>query len=156
MQNLMTYLNDHLAGSIAAIEMLGHLAQGSQDSGMKAFFTGLRGEIEEDQNVLRDFVKTLGGEENTMKKAGAWLMEKLTRLKLKPEADDNGFGVFEALEGLALGIQGKLALWRSLSAASVPGGHHLDYARLEKRAVEQFEQVRVKCLELAPAALRGG
>ena len=153
MENLLTYLNDHLAGSVAAVELLSHLVQGSHNGGMKAFFLRLRKEIEEDQNVLRDFVKSIGGEESTMKKVGAWLMEKVTRLKLRQETDDNGFGVFEALEGLALGIQGKRALWRSLSVAGILGGPHLDYPRLGKRAAEQFEQVHAKCLELAPTAL---
>ena len=155
MEPLIIYLNDHLAGSVAAVELLTHLAEGSHNDEMKAFFLRLRKEIAEDQNVLRDFVRSIGGEESTMKKVGAWLMEKVSRLKLQPEAGDNGFGVFEALEGLALGIQGKRALWCSLSAAGVSGGRHLDYTRLEKRAVEQFEEVHAKCLELASTALSG-
>lgn len=152
MQKLMTYLNDHLAGSVAAIELLSHLAESNHR--MRAFFESLRKQIQEDQNVLRDLMKHIGGKESTMKKAGAWIMEKVTRLKFQPDADDNGFVVFEALEGLALGIQGKLALWRSLSVVGLPDGHSVDYARLEKRAVQQFEQVQAKCLELAPAALQ--
>ena len=156
MQNLLIYLNDHLAGSVAAIELLDHLTKGSHDSSLKHLLTHVRKEIEEDQSVLRDFLKQLGAEESTMRKAAAWILEKITRLKFKSETDDEGLGVFEALEGLSLGILGKRALWRSLAAASLPQAHHLDYERLEKRAIEQFEQIQAKCLELAPTALKGG
>lgn len=92
-----------------------------------------------------------------MRKAGAWILEKIARLKFPSvDKDENGFGVFEALEGLALGIHGKHALWRSLSASGVSIRFPFDYAHLEKRAVEQFEQVQAKCLELAPSVLRAG
>jgi hypothetical protein len=51
--------------------------------------------------------------------------------------------MLEGLETLALGIQGKLALWRSLATLRdvVPPLKTLDLARLQSRALEQFEQV---------------
>jgi hypothetical protein len=51
--------------------------------------------------------------------------------------------MLEGLETLALGIQGKLALWRSLAALgdAVPPLKTLDLARLQSRALEQFERV---------------
>jgi len=45
----------------------------------------------------------------------AWIGEKLSRFKLGHDNSSN-LRTFETLEFLALGIQGKLALWRTLTA----------------------------------------
>jgi hypothetical protein len=154
MKTLITYLNDHLAGSVAAVELLNHLIAGSQDTNLKQFLMNLLKEIESDQRMLREFLKQLGGEESTIRKAGAWILEKIAQLKFPSEdKGDNGFGVFEALEGLALGIAGKRSLWRTLAVVNIPNVAPLDYERLEKRATEQFEKVQAQCLKLAPTAL---
>ena len=52
-----------------------------------------------------------------MKEWGAWLTEKVSRLKLKHGAAD-GLGTFEALEFLVIGIHGKRALWRAMAAVA--------------------------------------
>ena len=155
MQNLHIYLNDHLAGSVGALELLDHLIETSTDPAFRAFLTNLREAINADQAVLQDLLRRIGGDESTMRKAGAWILEKMSRLKLQKEADDGGLGLFQALEALALGITGKRALWRTLARASetITELAALDYVRLEKRATNQFEKVEAKCLELAPTVL---
>ena len=90
-----------------------------------------------------------------MRKAAAWLTEKVGEAKL--ELDDSGNGqlrLLEALETLGLGIQGKLGLWRALSAASSrePEIQKLDLPRLERRAHDQFERVEAQRLLAARAA----
>jgi hypothetical protein len=75
-----------------------------------------------------------------------------------PRSDDPGSGEFqmlEALETLALGIQGKAALWRALAAASgrLPEVQQLDFAALEERARNQFQRVDTLRLKAAPGAL---
>ena len=117
---LTTYLNDHLAGSVAALELLGLLLS---TAGEPEPYSRLRREVEEDQQVLRELLERLGGKESRLRKAAAWLTEKLGRAKF--QFDDEGRGelrTLEALEALGLGIQGKLALWRALEevAASIP------------------------------------
>ncbi len=155
MNNLQTYLNDHLAGSVGALELLDHLIKTSNDPAFRAFLTELREEISADQGVLQDLLRQVGGEESTMRKAGAWILEKMSRLKLQKEADDGGLGLFQSLEALALGITGKRALWRTLEKASetVMKLGTVDYVQLAKRATEQFEKVEAKCLEHAPTVL---
>jgi hypothetical protein len=66
--------------------------------------------------------------------------------------------LFEALEVLALGIQGKRSLWIAL-AALAPGDarlRQLDLERLAERAQAQFEEVERARLRLAPAAFGAG
>jgi hypothetical protein len=153
---LITYLNDHLAGSVAALELLDHLAELHSDPDRKRFFTGLRADVEEDQTVLQQLIKKAGGEESAARKAAAWLTEKFGRVKLHLDDPGNGqLRVLEAIEALGLGIQGKLALWRALGAVAgrVPQLQGIDYTRLEQRAMQQHQQVEGQRLQTARVAL---
>ena len=152
---LATYLNDHLAGSVAAIELLDHLRELSQGAERERLFTSLQSEVEEDQKVLKELLRGVGGKESRARKAAAWLTEKVGEAKLK--LDDPGGGelrLLEALETLELGILGKLALWRALGVAAelVPQIRKLDLSALERRAKEQHGRVEVERLKVARAA----
>ena len=142
-ENLDTYLNDHVAGSVLALELLDHLID-LPEAPDRGLLTQLRIEIQEDQDVLRQLIRSVGAKESPVRKAAAWLTEKLARAKLR--MDESGSGelrVLEGLETLALGIQGKLALWRSLATLgdAVAPLKTLDLTRLQARALEQFERV---------------
>jgi hypothetical protein len=66
--------------------------------------------------------------------------------------------LFEELEALSLGIEGKRSLWVALSAAAkdAPSLQLLDYERLASRAEEQRSRVEAKRLEAARKALIPG
>lgn len=152
---LTTYLNDHLAGSVAALELVDLLST-SRPTSDHDQFAALRAEIEEDQQVLQQLLERLGAKESQVRKAAAWLTEKVGQAKLK--FDDPGSGklqTLEALETLGLGIQGKMGLWRALStvAGTVPEIQGLDYPRLQQRAKDQFERVERLRLQAARTAL---
>jgi hypothetical protein len=154
--SLTTYLNDHLAGSVAGLELLDHIIQLRRGSALESPLIVIRSEIEEDQKVLQALLHGVGGSESRVRQAAAWLSEKLARAKLR--IDDGGSGelqLLEALEALALGIQGKVALWRALQAASsrLPAPQRLDFAALEQRALSQFERVDRLRLQAASSAL---
>ena len=152
LEHLNSYLNDHLAGSVGALELLDRLIEIYTEKPLEGFFRDLRDEIEADQEILKNLIASLGQEESTVRKAGAWVVEKLSRAKIQPGETEKGeMGLFLALEGLALGITGKRALWRALAAASatIPQLRPLDYGTLENRAVEQHDRVEAKRLEIA-------
>jgi hypothetical protein len=97
----------------------------------------------------------LGGTESKVRKAAAWLTEKVGEAKLALDNTGNGqLQLVEALEALGLGIQGKLGLWRALSAtlSDEPEIRKLDLARLEQRAGNQFDRVEAQRLLAAKAA----
>ncbi len=101
---LTTYLNDHLAGSVAALELLGDLVAHPAAPDDPQFFGALRREIAADQEVIRALLQELGSGESALRKAAGWLAEKVTSLKLRwDDPDNDGFRRFEALEALALG-----------------------------------------------------
>jgi hypothetical protein len=157
MQRLNEYLNDHLAGSVGALELLDRLIDVYQGKPLERFFQELRNEIDADQKTLKELIARLGEKESAVRKAGAWIAEKLSRAKIQlSETREGELGLFLALEGLALGINGKRSLWRALAAASetAPQLRGPDYATLEKRAVEQHDRVEAQRLEVAREVFR--
>ena len=151
--NLTSYLNDHLAGSVAALELLDDLIKASDDEPLKIFLADLKREVEADQKVLQGLIARADESESVMRKAAAWVTEKFARSKFKVAGEDlGGLGLVQALEMLALGVRGKELLWRALSISNWPPLRDVDLAQLEQRAVEQQQRVEAKRLEAAKAA----
>jgi hypothetical protein len=156
-KELTIYLNDHLAGSVGALELLDHLIQTYKGRPLEQFFKDLRNDIDADQDTLQDLIERCGKTESAARKAGAWVAEKLSRAKIRLSDSEKGqMGLLHALESLVLGITGKRGLWTALAAAAdtVPQLRELDCARLEKRAAEQFDRVEAKRLEVAREVFR--
>ena len=152
-----TYLNDHLAGAAAAIDLLDRLCESARGTSRERLFEALKSEIEQDRAILLAVLHELGGKESLVRKTAARLAERLGEAKLK--LDDPGTGelrMLEALESLGLGILGKLALWRALEAnrAAVPALRNLDFATLKRRATTQHEQVEAERLGAAGAVIQ--
>ena len=151
--NLTTYLNDHLAGSVAALELIDDLAKASNDASLKQFLDNLKREIESDQKVLEQLIDGAGESEGVVRKAAAWISEKAVRAKFKISGEEiGGLGLVQALEMLALGVRGKELLWHALAASNWPAFKDVDLAKLEQRAIEQQQRVEEKRLEAVKAA----
>jgi hypothetical protein len=157
-QRLNIYLNDHLAGSDVALELLTRLADSAGAPEIRDTAATLHDEIQSDQRILRDLIAALGGNESHVKRALGWLAEKAARLKFGSSAEEDGFALFESLELLALGIEGKCSLWRALAtiADREPVIRDLDLGALLERAHAQHDEVELLRLALAPDALLGG
>ena len=121
--------------------------------------TEVRREIEEDQTSLRDLLRRLGETESATKKTLGWLSEKLgvARRTLSPGYEPE-LAMLEDLEALALGIQGKLGLWRALAIAAPaqPALQGLDLLHLQERARNQYERVEALRLDVAKEVLGEG
>ena len=154
--HLASYLNDHLAGSVVALDMLEELETTHAHTPLADFFSKLKTDIEADRQELETLMGRLEISESRPRKAAAWLAEKVTELKLRlDDSKDGELRLFESLEALSLGIEGKKSLWLALSAASQdnPALGLADYERLIQRAAEQRGRVETKRLETAPKAL---
>jgi hypothetical protein len=152
---LGTYLNDHLAGSVGALDLIDHLARRSETPDEVSFFRRLHEEITAEQTQLREVLRDVGGDESGVRKAAGWVAEKVSRLKLKwDDPGDDGLRRFEALEALALGITGKLSLWKTLAAVAgeIPALRHLDFAELQRRSEDQYAAVETRRLAAAREA----
>ena len=153
MKELDSYLNDHLAGSVGALELIAHWAKLCRGKPLGAFFDGLEAEIRADQDKLRDLMRCLGVEESKMRQAGAWAAEKLGLARFVIAGDEpDGLGLVLALEGLIMGITGKQLLWRSLDAANLPKTEGFDFKELQRRAEEQIERTEAERIRAAQQA----
>jgi len=155
-ESLATYLNDHLAGSVVALELLDYLEGERAGTAEASILAGVHADIEADRQELEVFMAQRRLTVSEPRKATGWVVEKLSEIKLR--LDDPGDGALqrlEALEAVSLGIAGKQALWHALAAAveDAPELNELDYARLVRRAEAQRQVVEPLRLDAAREAL---
>jgi hypothetical protein len=149
------YLNDHLAGSTGGLELARRALGANRGTEFEAPLERLATEIEEDRTVLRDVMSRLGVARDPLKGWAAWAAEKVGRAKLNGRiAGYSPYSRVLELEMLALGVEGKRALWRALE--HVAGGDArlagIDLPALVRRAEGQrrlIERQRLRAAELA-------
>jgi hypothetical protein len=156
MKDLDSYLNDHLAGSVSALELLEHLVKVHKDEPLGYFFSDIEAEIQADQKTLRDVMDSLGIQESSLRKAGAWAAEKVGRTRLLIAGDEaGGHGLILTFEGLIMGIVGKKLLWRTLAVANVPQLSGYDFAELQRRAEQQIDRLEAERIRAVRQAFAG-
>lgn len=114
---LEIYLNDHLSGATAGLELFRRAAQTQQYREQGTTLADLAHEVEQDRDSLTQIMADLAVPTAYTKVALGWLTEKAGRAKpngrlfsRSPLSD-----VLE-LESMLLSVQGKAACWRSLRA----------------------------------------
>jgi hypothetical protein len=156
--HLATYLNDHLAGSVAAIKLLEYLEHARKNSPDCVLFADLKADVAADRDELKAIMSKLGVAESRPRKVAGWLTERITQLKLRlDDLSGESLRQLEAIEIVAIGIEGKRALWGSLVAAA-EATHKLqgiDYERLARRAKDQRCRIETARLRTARKALVG-
>lgn len=153
-RHLDVYLNDHLAGSMAALDILAALERVDDH---QQWAEQIRSEVTADREELERLMQIAHVQPSAVRRAAGWASEKLAELKTR--LDDRGDGslhVMELLEVLSLGIEGKRSLWAALRAAAPyePALRTFDYPRLINRAIQQRNVVEEHRLEAAQKALR--
>ena len=156
MKDLDSYLNDHLAGSISALELIAHCIDVHKGEPLGSFFVETEREIKTDQDKLRDVMRTLGVEESKMRQASAWAAEKIGRARLMIAGDEQGsLGLVLTLEGLIMGVTGKKLLWVALAAAKLPGLNGYNLEELQRRAERQVERIEAERITAIRQAFAG-
>lgn len=113
---LAIYLRDHHAGATAAIEVARRSARSNRRTELGAFLERFVGELEEDRLSLERMMGELGVRPSRAKDAGAFVAAKAGRLKLNGRLREySPLSRVLELEGLVIGVTGKLALWRTLA-----------------------------------------
>jgi hypothetical protein len=153
---LGTYLNDHLAGSIVGRALARRIVKRNSDNHYGHETAKIAEEIETDQAELRRIMDLLDVRQKRLRLGVAWVMEKVTRLK--PNGRLIGYSPLSRmleLEGLVMGITGKLELWRSLDTIDevTPELHHSQIRRLIERAEDQRDRVEDLRIRAAEEAL---
>lgn len=149
---LNTYLNDHLGGASAGVEMARRLqaeVQGERDAEVLG---RLAEEINEDRETLRDLIDRLGAGRNRAKQAAGWVAEKIERLGVARLVTGSAHLTrLLMVESLSLGVEGKLCLWHTLAElqGSRPELAGLDLDRLAGRARDQRRRLETVRLDVA-------
>jgi hypothetical protein len=156
MKALDSYLNDHLAGSISALELIAHWREVHKSEPLGRFFLEIEREIKADQDMLRDVMRSLGVEESKVRKVGAWAAEKIGRARLIMAGDEPGtLGLVLTLEALIMGVTGKKLLWVGLAAAGSPGLNGYNFEQLQRRAEQQVERIEAARISAVREAFAG-
>jgi hypothetical protein len=141
---LNVYLNDHLAGSVAAVEMIDQSLDRNKGSQLGVFLQQLLDDVRADQATLQRLMEQLEIEKSGVKQVTSWAAEKFSRLKFMTTGrTSEGLRNLLELEALLLGVGGKRSLWQSLKAASEADSRleQADLDALIKRAEDQISGI---------------
>ena len=154
---LHIYLNDHLAGATAGVDLVTSAAE-RHDGELGEFFQQLADEIRGDFNTLTSLIDQLNAHASGAKEALAKIGSEISEAKFSGEsADDPAFGTFLTLETLSIGVEGKLCMWKALRCLEddVRELATFDIDALIERAQSQRDRIEGKRLEVAGTALSG-
>jgi hypothetical protein len=155
---LAIYLNDHVAASVGALQLIETLAEHAAGSPLEAKLRALRTEIENDQGTLRQILARVDPDEHRLKQAASWIAEKVSRGRLALASHTHpALALLEGLETLGLGIQGKLGLWNVLAEVALRNARlaGFDYEALQSRANIQHALVEGERVAAARVAFAG-
>ncbi len=149
---LAIYLNDHLAAATAGRELARRAAASNRRSDYGPALAELATEIEEDRHSLMAIMRMLDISVDRLKVMAGWGGEKLGRMKLNGRL--LGYSPLSRvieLEGLLIGVTGKLALWRSLerlqtSEAALRNAGLTDLIGRAQSQLERLEQQRLRAV----------
>jgi hypothetical protein len=150
-KTLGAYLDDHLAGATAGVELARRIDSNHGDPVLAALVE----DIEQDRAALQELMDRLGIQRNPLKQVAGWVSEKVAMLRFNERL--TGSPELTRLlrtEALSLGIEGKLALWRALKevASTDPKLAATDLDDLIDRARRQRETLEPYRLDAAGKA----
>ncbi len=148
---LAAYLREHLSGSDAALRAISQLRRTHAGTEEGRLFAALSEEFSEEREAVRELLATLGVSAESPTRLAGQVSGGL--LALMAGGAPGGLSLFRALEGLAVGVQGKRCMWRTLQSLGLthPGDEGRSLADFEAMAVRQWEAIDRHRRSLAPA-----
>ncbi len=149
------YLQDHYAGATGGLALADRAAGANEDSEFGPFLRGLRDEIAQERERLREIMESLDIGADRVKIAGAWAAEKAGRLKLNGSLRGSSpLSRMVELEALTIGVRGKLSMYEILRevAETEPKLKKAELTRLTKKAEKQLVDLKEQRLKAARLA----
>ncbi|HEX3621997.1 MAG TPA: hypothetical protein VHT97_06760 [Acidimicrobiales bacterium] len=150
------YLNDHLAGAAAAVQLIDTIRSNNQGTPLADYLDDLRRWVEEDRETLVRVMDALDASPSMPKQAGGKVVERLSRLRLNEHITGSAdVSRLMEMETLSVGIEGKRLLWAALVTVGTarPQLGAFDLEALIERAVAQRAGLEPFRLEAAARAL---
>ena len=142
MEELSIYLNDHFGGATGGFELAKRAAGANEGNEYGAFLTELVEELEGERETLRALIEELGYSVDPLKAGAGWVAEKFGRLKLNGSLlSYSPLSRLIELEGLTIGVTGKLSMWRNLRASVGPSVKSADLDALIAQAESQLARL---------------
>jgi len=152
------YVRSHLAETVEVLNLLDKLCQRESSLELHRFFIRLQNEMGEDPAALKKLLFGLGETEKA-ERLSVQVRQGMRCLRvLDLGLDLKDPEIFEALEWMALEIQSKTLMWRTLAMVSpkVPAWNTVDFKSFEMRSINQRDRVESVRLEVASVVLRAG
>lgn len=146
------YLNDHLAGSLAGLELARRTLRENEEHPAGLYLVRFVPELAEDRLLLRRVMEALAVEPDGLKERMALLGERVGRLKLNGRlVSYSPLSRLHELEGLVVATQGRLSLWRLLRGLAGEDVRlsDFDFEALIRRA--EAQQQALEALRMAAA-----
>ena len=153
---LVTYLNDHLAASVAALKLLDRLCKSHGQSSLGVSLAEFAWDIKREQRIIARIVDAYDGQPSLVKRAMASIGDLVARIKMRTlRSGDRDLSLFEALELLSVGFYGRQSLWRTLERLKRDGIFRLglDFTMHIRGVEHQLAVVQTMRLDIAAAAL---
>jgi hypothetical protein len=150
------YLNHHLAGAMLGTDLAEQIRDQNENTPLGELMQSLAPQIEEDRQTLIGLMQRMDTSKSPVKQVGAWVTEKASRAKFGGLTSGvPQLGRFMAIETLALGILGKLSLWKALAqvADQHPAIASIDLNELIDRAQTQYDLLERERLTASRQAL---
>lgn len=156
---LVIYLNDHRAGMVAERAVAERSAGSNRERPLGSLLAEHAAAVRAEQDAVDALLERLGGRIDPVKSAGAWMAEKLGRLKPNDRVlEYSPLSRVLELEGLVGAARLRAELWANLGhiAADVPAVGGAGYDQRRTSAEQQIERLqaalRVAMAEVVAAA----
>ena len=148
MKPLEKYLNEHLSGSSAALDLLSALEEKNRSEA--AGYRALQMEIYQNRLILKCLIQQAGFGRSKAMEYFAKGTAGMALWRFKHHGLQTGqLGLVEALEALELGVHGQMLLWRSLAEDPIASlfTMEVDFQQLIRSAENQ--KAKVETLRIA-------
>lgn len=155
-KHVKIYLADHLAMMVAEVELAERCLRSNRGTPLGEFLEQLHMEIKAQRSIVQDVAKRLSGRESLIKDSGAWLAEKVGRLKLNGSLIGySGLSRLLELEALAALAVERIALWDNLDGLATRDSRleGITYSFFRKQSEQHLERLHEQRKRAAGLAL---
>jgi hypothetical protein len=153
---LAIYLNDHLAGATAGRALAQRSLANNKGTPYGDELAAFLVEVEQDALVLQEVMDRVGAARDQLKQVAALATERVGRLKLNGRLlSYSPLSRVVEIEGLVLGVRGKLSMWEVLAELDLPELATIPFDDLMERASSQIVRLTIHRDEAAQSAFLG-
>ncbi|HVL52446.1 MAG TPA: hypothetical protein VM754_13215 [Actinomycetota bacterium] len=151
---LSIYLNDHLALMIGTSELVKRSLDSNKETEFGRFLETVLESNSEERRALETLMEREQVSQNRTKTAGAWVAERVGRLKMNGEL--TGYSDLSRLveiEGMGVALEAKRMFWDTLHGIGFTEARGMQTRSIARRAEQQMEQLNTHRAEAAESAL---